>query len=108
MIKQKALFLCTGNSTRTQMAKGLLRKMGGGQFEIVSLGGSLGQEMGIEISKGQTKDVAKYLGQRFAYTIQLCDRGTEPACPIFSGAIYRLPVRDQILRHIEDFVQQHG
>jgi arsenate reductase (thioredoxin) len=137
MIKQKVLFLCTGNSCRTQMAEGFLRTMAGDQFEIVSAGGSPEElspaaieamrEIGIDISQHRTKDVAKYLGERFTYLIQLCDRRKEPDCPIFPGAIYRLHwdledpehsdlglyaatrrTRDQIRRHIEDFVQKHG
>lgn len=137
MIKQKVLFLCTGNSSRTQMAEGFLRKVAGDQFDIVSAGGSpeelspaaieAMQEIGIDISQHHTKDVARYLGERFTYLIQLCDRRKEPACPIFPGAIYRLhwdledpensglgvyaatrQARDQIRRYIEEFVQKHA
>jgi arsenate reductase len=111
--------------------------MAGDHFEAVSAGGSPEElssaaieamrEIGIDISQHQTKDVAKYLGERFTYLIQLCDRRTEPHCPIFPGALYRLHwdledpehsdlgvyaatrrARDQIRRHIEDFVQTHG
>jgi len=137
MIKQKVLFLCTQNSSRTQMPEGFLRHLAGDRFDIVSAGGAEGElspaaieamrEVGIDISRNQPKDVAKYLGQRFTYVIHLCDRRKERACPIFPGAIYRfhwdlddpkksslsLPaatrkVRDQIRHHVEDFVQQHG
>jgi len=137
MIKQKVLFLCTGNSSRTQMAEGFLRKMAGDQFEVVSAGGSPEElspaaveamrEIGIDISHQKTKDVVEYLGQRFTYLIQLCERRKEPHCPIFPGAIYRVHwdledpehsdlglyaatrrTRDQIRRHIEDFVKKHG
>jgi arsenate reductase len=76
MIKQKVLFLCTGNSSRTQMAEGFLHKLAGDQFEVVSAGGSPEElspaaieamrEIGIDISQHRTKDVAKYLGERFA------------------------------------------
>jgi arsenate reductase (thioredoxin) len=137
MIKQKVLFLCTENSSRTQMAEGFLRKMAGDEFDVVSAGGSPGElspaaieamrEVGIDISQHQTKDVADYLGKRFTYVIQLCDRRKERRCPIFPGAIYRLhwdlddpqesalglysatrQVRDQIRRHVEDFVDKHA
>jgi arsenate reductase (thioredoxin) len=137
MIKQKVLFLCTGNSSRTQMAEGFLRKMAGDEFDGVSTGGSPEElspvtidsmrEIGIDISQHQTKDVAKYLGERFTYLIQLCDRQKEPAGPICPGAIYRLRrdledpqhsglglyaatrrVRDEIRRHVEHFVQNNG
>jgi arsenate reductase (thioredoxin) len=119
------------------MAEGVLRKIAGDQFEVVSAGGSPEElspaaveamrEIGIDLSQHQTNDVAEYLGQRFTYLIQLCDRRKEPHCPIFPGAIYRLHwdledpeesglgsyaatrrTRDVIRRHIEDFVKQHG
>ena len=133
MIKQKVLFLCTHNSSRTQMAEGFLRHLAGDRFDVISAGGDQGElspsaidamrEVGIDISGNQPKDVAKYLGQRFTYVIHLCDRRKERACPIFPGAIYRLhwdlddprnsapvtrKVRDEIRRHIEDFVEKHG
>ena len=119
------------------MAEGILRSLAGDRFEVVSAGGSPEElnpaaieamrEIGIDISQNQTKDVAEYLGQRFTYLIQLCDRRKEPHCPIFPGAIYRLHwdledpeqsdfgvyaatqrSRDEIRRHIEDFVRKHG
>lgn len=133
MIKQKVLFLCTHNSCRTQMAEGFLRQMAGDRFDIVSAGGDEGElsqaavdamrEVGIDISGNRAKDVAQYLGHRFTYVIHLCDRRKEHACPIFPGAIYRMhwdlddpknsaqatrKVRDEIRRHVEDFVQKHG
>jgi arsenate reductase (thioredoxin) len=133
MIQQKVLFLCTHNSSRTQMAAGFLRHLAGDRFDVISAGGSEGElspaaidamrEVGIDISGNQSKDVAKYLGQRFTYVIHLCDRRKERDCPIFPGAIYRLhwdlndprnsahatrKVRDEIRRHVEDFVQKHG
>ncbi len=81
MIKRKVLFLFTGNSSRTQMAEGFLRKLGGDHFEVTSAGGSPEElspaaieamrEIGIDISQHQTKEVAKYSGDRFTYLIQL-------------------------------------
>jgi arsenate reductase (thioredoxin) len=74
--------------------------MAGDQFEVVNAGGNPEElspaaieamrEIGVDISQFRTKDVAQYLGQRFTYLIQLCDRRKEPRCPIFPGAIYRL------------------
>jgi len=133
MIKQKVLFLCTHNSSRTQMAEAFLRHLAGDRFDVVSAGGDEGEvspaavevmrEVGIDISRQHPKDVAKFLGRRFTYVIHLCDRRKERSCPIFPGAIYRLhwdledpknsvlaakTVRDEIRRHIEDFVHNHG
>ncbi len=99
MIKTKALFLCTGNSCRTQMAEAMLRQVAGDRFEITSAGADHTQldpeaieamrEIGIDISHQQTKIVDGYLGSRFSYVISLCDRERERTCPIFPGAIWR-------------------
>ncbi len=99
MIKPKVLFLCTGNSCRTQMAEAMLRQIAGDRFEITSAGGDptpidpeaveAMREIGIDISDQSPKDVGRFLGQRFTYVISLCDRQQERTCPIFPGAIWR-------------------
>jgi arsenate reductase (thioredoxin) len=99
MIKPKVLFLCSGNSCRTQMAEGFLRDAAGDHFEIVSAGDEATpldpdaiqamRELDIDISGHQTKSVNPYLGQRFTFVISLCDREQERTCPIFPGAIFR-------------------
>lgn len=99
MIKPKVLFLCTGNSCRTQMAEAMLRQIAGDRFEITSAGGEptpldpeavdAMQEIGIDISDQTSRVVDKFLGQRFTFVISLCDRQQERTCPIFPGAIWR-------------------
>ena len=137
MIKPKVLFLCTANSSRTQMAEGFLKSMAAERFEVYSAGGKPGEvspvairameEAGVDISGQTPTDVSKFFGQRFTYVVHLCDREKERECPIFPGAIYRLKwdlespvasrsdvevatrkVRDLIRRHVEGFVEQHG
>lgn len=93
--KQKMLFLCTGNSCRSQMAEGLLRSLAGDRFEVVSAGTRPAglnptaveamKEVGIDISRHRSKDVREFDGQRFDAVITVCDRAKE-ACPIFPGA----------------------
>jgi arsenate reductase len=92
MSKPKVLFLCTGNSARSQMAEGLLREMAGDQFDVFSAGteprGSIlpevrqaMQEMGIDISSQWSKSVSEYLGkQHFAHVITVC-ADAEEHCP---------------------------
>jgi arsenate reductase (thioredoxin) len=99
MIKPKVLFLCSGNSCRTQMAEAFLRCASGDHFEIVSAGNTATpldpdavdamRELDIDISGYQTKKVDPYLGRRFTFVITLCDREQERTCPIFPGAIFR-------------------
>lgn len=94
MAKPRVLFLCTGNSARSQMAEGLLRKMAGERFDVLSAGTNpVGvnplaieamQEIGIDISKHRSKNVKEFLGQPIEYVITVCDRAKE-SCPIFPG-----------------------
>ena len=100
MSRPRVLFLCTGNSCRSQMAEGWLRHQAGDRFEVFSAGTQpqgvnsdavrVMQEAGVDISRQQSKSVSKVLGQHFAYVVTVCDRANE-ACPIFPGAGQRLP-----------------
>ena len=93
--KSRVLFLCTHNSARSQMAEGLLRHLAGDRFEAMSAGTeatrvrplAIGvmEEMGIDISKQQSKTLKRYLQERFDYVITVCDDANE-ACPFFAGA----------------------
>ncbi|CAG1009670.1 arsenate reductase [Anaerolineales bacterium] len=92
MNKPKVIFLCTGNSARSQMAEGLLRAMAGDQFEVFSAGtnpkGSILPEVeqvmgevGIDISNQWSKSVTEYLGKvNFGYVITVC-ADAEENCP---------------------------
>jgi arsenate reductase (thioredoxin) len=98
-VKPRILFLCTGNSCRSQMAEGFLRHLSQERFDVVSAGtepvpinqGAVDAmaEIGIDISAQRSKDVQPYLGQQFAYVITVCDRAAE-RCPFFPGAARRL------------------
>jgi arsenate reductase (thioredoxin) len=90
--KPKVLFLCTGNSARSQMAEGYLRAAAGDQFEPLSAGiepkglnplaVEAMQEIGIDISHQKSKDVVSFLGQSIPYIVTVCDNARE-RCPIF-------------------------
>ena len=130
MIKSSVLFLCTGNSRRTQMAEGFLRALAGDQFDVVSAGSeetpldpdavAAMSEVGIDISGHEPKTVNRYLGRRFSYVVTLCDRQKERSCPIFPGAIWRLHWdledpsrvatlgnRREAMRRVRDDIQRH-
>lgn len=92
------LFLCTGNSCRSQMAEGWLRHLAGDYFNAQSAGlepSALNplaveamREVGIDISGQRSKNVIGFLGQHFPYIITVCDRARD-ACPIFPGICVR-------------------
>ena len=90
--KPKVLFLCTGNSARSQRAEGHLRYAAGDHFEPLSAGiepkglNPLAieamQEIGIDISNQKSKDVVSFLGQYIPHIVTVCDNARE-RCPIF-------------------------
>lgn len=92
MSKPKVLFLCTGNSARSQMAEGYLRHIAGNEFEALSAGiepkglnplaVEAMKEIGIDISQQTSKDVRSFLGQPIPYVITVCDNAKQK-CPIF-------------------------
>lgn len=93
-MKNRVLFLCTGNSCRSQMAEGWLRHLAGDRFEVVSAGThpvglnpyavTVMGEAGVDISNHVSERVDPYLQQRFDYVITVCDRAQE-TCPTFPG-----------------------
>ncbi len=96
MAETKVLFLCTGNSARSQMAEALLRKLAGDRFEVHSAGldpkgihplaRRAMEEVGISLDRHSSKDVREYLGKTaFRYVITLCSNA-EQRCPrVFLG-----------------------
>lgn len=97
--KARVLFVCTGNSARSQMAEGLLRHMAGDRFEVFSAGSQPSRvreeavavmaELGIDISHHRSKSIEEFLGQPFDYVITVCDHARQ-VCPVFPGPAHRL------------------
>ncbi|MCI0350892.1 MAG: arsenate reductase ArsC [Acidobacteriales bacterium] len=93
-MKPKVLFVCTGNAARSQMAEGYLRFALPNEYEALSAGivakalnplaVEAMREIGIDISKQQSKDVASLLGQPIPYVVTVCDNAKEH-CPVFPG-----------------------
>ena len=93
-MKAKVLFLCTGNSARSQMAEGYLRHVAPDRYEALSAGIApkglnplaveAMREIGIDTSGQQSKDVVTLLGQYIPYVVTVCDNAKE-RCPIFPG-----------------------
>jgi arsenate reductase (thioredoxin) len=98
--KTRVLFLCTGNSARSQMAEAFLRKHGGDRFEAFSAGIEPKEihpltrrvlaEVGIDMAGQYAKDLSQFMFRmHFGYLITVCDRA-EQRCPIFPGMGVRL------------------
>ena len=91
----RVLFLCTGNSARSQIAQGLLERAGGGRVEVTSAGSRpkplhpnavrVLRERGIDIAGRGSRSIGELADQRFDWAISLCDRVRE-VCPEFPGA----------------------
>jgi arsenate reductase len=98
--RPKVLFICTGNTARSQMAEGFLRTLAGERFDAYSAGLEPGElhpltvqvlrERGIDVSGQRAKSLDEYLGKlSFAFVITVCDRAARK-CPIFPGTGERL------------------
>lgn len=95
MRKRRVLFLCIGNSCRSQMAEGLLRHLTGDRYEAHSAGivesflrpetVAAMREIGIDISDQLSKKAEVYAGQAFDLVVTTCDEAKE-VCPLFPGA----------------------
>jgi len=94
MTRKRVLFLCTGNSARSQMAEGFLRHIAGDKFEVFSAGVKPTQvnplaikvmaEVGVDISKHRSKSAMEFIGEKFDYVITVCDNAKQ-TCPVFPG-----------------------
>ena len=95
----RVLFVCTGNSARSQMAEAILGRLGGPAFDVRSAGTHPGtvnpltiralSEIDIDWSDARSKSVGEFLDEPFDYVITVCDQARE-ACPVFPGGRVRL------------------
>lgn len=100
--RKRVLFLCTGNSCRSQMAEGLLRQLAGDRFESLSAGANPAgyvhprairamHELGVDISSQQSKHIRDFLppqGTPPDLIISVCS-SAEKECPLFPGDVER-------------------
>jgi arsenate reductase len=92
--KVKVLFLCTGNSARSQIAEGWTRHLKGDLVEPYSAGieahglnllaVEVMREAGVDISRQKSKLVTEFFNVNFDFVITLCSHADEN-CPVFSG-----------------------
>lgn len=97
----RVLFLCTGNSARSQMAEAFLRKIAGDRFEVHSAGLEpkglnpltvrVMEEVGVDMSGHRSKGVGEYLGKvLFQYLITVCDDADKNCPTTWPGVSQRL------------------
>ena len=96
---KKILFVCTGNSCRSQIAEGLLRDLAGDNFEVFSAGShpsrvhpasiAVMAEWGIDISNHTSDWTNEYLDKSIDIVITVCDNANQ-ACPTFPGDVKRI------------------
>jgi arsenate reductase len=107
MKRTKVLFLCTGNSARSQMAEAYLRRHARDRFEVHSAGLEpkginpftvrVMEEAGYDLSGQRAKDVTEYLGRdHFGYLITVCAHAEEHCPKTFLGVSERIhwPIED--------------
>ena len=104
---KKVLFICTGNSIRSQMAEGFMKALGGEGWIVRSAGVlpsyvhplavRVMMEIGIDISDQKSKSVDPFVNEAFDTIITLCDHAAA-SCPTFPGQRKRLhwPIEDPV------------
>ena len=97
--KPLVLVLCTGNSCRSHLAEGILRRAAGDLIEVASAGSNpsgqvhpmaiqVMQEIGIDISAHRSKHMSEFLTRSVATVITVCGNADQ-ACPMFPGQLNR-------------------
>ncbi|NQT26827.1 arsenate reductase ArsC [candidate division KSB1 bacterium] len=99
MKKLKILFLCTGNSCRSQMAEGWARYLKGDQIDVLSAGIEthgvnpyavrVMAEAGVDISSHSSTNVEDLLNVPFDYVVTVCDHARE-SCPLFPRPVKKI------------------
>lgn len=90
----KVLFLCTGNSARSQMAEALIEKRAGGRVVAASAGShpkpvhphtvQVMRGYGVDLAGRPSRHLREFTGRHFDYVVSVCDRVRE-VCPPFAG-----------------------
>ena len=99
MNKPTILILCTGNSCRSHLAEGILRKAAGDLFDVQSAGSKpagyvhplaikVMAEIGIDISNHRSKHLEEFLTRDIETVITVCGNADQ-ACPVFPGQVNR-------------------
>ena len=99
MDKPLVLILCTGNSCRSHLAEGILRRVAGDAFRVASAGSNPAgfvhplaieamREIDIDISNHRSKHLGEFLNEPVETVITVCGKADQ-VCPTFPGQINR-------------------
>ena len=98
-LREKVLFICTGNACRSQIAHGLLNDLASANFEVFSAGShpskvhpisiAVMEEIGIDISKHTSDHIDDYMNKDIDIVITVCDNANN-VCPIFPDNVKRI------------------
>jgi arsenate reductase len=93
-MKQSVLFLCTHNSSRSQIAEGLVNHFSKDDFEAFSAGTiatkvnpfavKVMKELGVNIKNQYSKSIEEFRARKFDHVVTVCDNARE-SCPFFPG-----------------------
>jgi len=100
--RTKVLFLCTGNSARSQLAEALLRQLAGEQYQAYSAGTEpkpinpftiqVLEEIGVSTAGLSSKDLSEFLGrQHFTHVIIVCSHAAETCPTVWPGVSGNVP-----------------
>ena len=118
MGKVKVLFLCTHNSARSQMAKGLLRHYYSEKYEVFSAGATPTQvnpfaikvmaEIGIDISTQRSKSIDEFRGKDIDLVVSVCTSSARVTCPFCSSTLLggRPEIIDETLPGAKRYLHQ--
>ena len=97
--KEKIIFICTGNSCRSQIAEGLMRSLAGDKFEVYSAGAyptkvhpvaiKVMAEVGIDISFHTSDAFSFFINESIDIVVTVCDNANK-VCPVFPGNVKRI------------------
>ena len=99
IIKEKIIFICTGNACRSQIAEGLMRHLANDKFEVYSAGShptkvhpaaiTVMKEIGIDISSHTSDPISLFINKSMDIVVTVCDNANK-ACPVFAGRAERI------------------
>lgn len=100
--KRRVLFICTGNSCRSQMAEALLRQLGGDRFEACSAGSKPAgfvhdlaieamARMDVPMENAVSKSWDEFTDKPIDLVVTVCDNAAGETCPVWPGAPHVVP-----------------